>query len=79
MLLWLMILTPSCVCDSFDSPQPQIEQSEILKESSSNHGYDVFTLRKFNGHTYVIYKDGCYGSGVGTAMVHDPDCACNMK
>ena len=76
MLLWLMILTPSCVQES---PQPQIEQSEILKESSSNHGYDVFTLRKFNGHTYVIYKDGCYSNGVGTAMVHDPDCACNMK
>lgn len=71
-----MILTPSCIQES---PQPQIEQSEILKESSTNHGYDVFTLRKFNGHTYVIYKAGSYYNGVGTAMVHDLDCACNMK
>lgn len=74
-----MMFTSSCVCDSSDSSQPQIEQSEILKESSTNHGHDVFTLRKFNGHTYVIYKDGSYSYGVGTAMVHDPDCMCNMK
>lgn len=73
-LLGLMLLVSSCNCNTSNSPKSQQVGSEVLKTS------DEFSLRKFNGHTYVIFMDGihCSGGG-GAAMVHDPDCACNMK
>ena len=72
------MLTSSCVCDSSDSSQPQMVQSEILKQSPKDD-FAEFTIRKFNNHTYVIFIDGHYPNGMGAAMVHDPDCKCNMK
>lgn len=79
-LLGLMLLVSSCNCDTSNLSKPQQVGSEVLKTSDS-WMTEGFSLRKFNGHTYVIFMDGgmhCSGGG-GAAMVHDPDCACNMK
>lgn len=50
---------------------PMVERNEV-RDLSGGWAYRISKV-KFSGHTYIVVEDH------GTAMLHDPDCECNLK
>ena len=50
---------------------PIVERNEV-RDLSGGWAYRISKV-KFSGHTYIVVEDH------GTAMLHDPDCECNLK
>ena len=77
-ILFILTLLIMCIsCDSFNRIEEEQRQQRI--EDHMNNTTDLeenFYNVRFDGHLYVVYKeqDVC---GLGTAMVHSPNCECN--
>lgn len=50
---------------------PMVEINEV-RDLSGGWAYRISKV-KFSGHTYIVVEDH------GTAMLHDPDCECNLS
>ena len=79
-LLFLIICIPFCLyIEKINKREAELEQQNIKKyiNDTTDLQDDLYNV-KFDGHLYVVYRE--YGGyGIGTAMVHSPNCECHKE
>lgn len=81
-IVLLLIMCVSCDYEEYkksDESHVRNWTEQKIRENTQIDSLDTNIRNiKFDGHLYVLYADK-NGYGYGVAMVHSPNCACDIK